>query len=211
MEKVYKLLHDEGHSGDSLKDGFLLKYEGWNTLSYQLIDPKTPINKLPSTIYFQANFNVIPEFDYPTTDVGISVMSQRMFHLISDLKKHFYESIPVVMLDDTYLGGLQTLEGEIKEDVSRIDSYLVLKENEFQNDVFDYDNSEFKMSRRIEGQIGRIKKICLKEPSNGFAPIFRISETPSTLFVSEKTKETLESNDIKGCVFEEVEVTPFAS
>ena len=205
--KVYKLLHDNNHSGDSEKDGFLLKYDGWNLLPYQLIDPKIPVEKLPSQIHFQANFNVIPKYDYPVTDVGVSVMSVKMYDTLDGIGNVNMDILPVVMLDDTYLGGVQTQNGSIKNDVPRLNSYVVVKVKKFLEGVFDYENSDYKMSRRIEGQIGRIRKIVLKESQIGFPPLFRIAETASTLFISQAAKEALESAGIKGCVYEEIEVS----
>ena len=53
---------------------------------------------------------------------------------------------------------------------------------------------------------GRITKLVLKEPKEGFPEIFRIREKASELFVLEIFKNKIEESSIKGCFFEEVEV-----
>ncbi|MEC3907484.1 hypothetical protein VOI54_10675 [Tamlana sp. 2201CG12-4] len=42
--------------------------------------------------------------------------------------------------------------------------------------------------------------------SEDLPPIFRINESPSKIFVTDKAKEALETNGVRGCVFEKVEV-----
>jgi hypothetical protein len=47
----------------------------------------------------------------------------------------------------------------------------------------------------------------LKEPLGGFSALFRVDVISSSLFISQSAKEALEAAGIKGCVFEEVEVS----
>jgi hypothetical protein len=47
----------------------------------------------------------------------------------------------------------------------------------------------------------------LKKPINGFPPLFRLDESRSKLFISEEAKRALELSDIKGCIFEPIEVS----
>lgn len=201
---VYKLSHDYNHSGDPEIDAKIVSYEGSVKLPYYLIDIKTyPLAVLPSKIYFQANFNLIPDYDYPLTDFEIPVMSMKMLEVLESVDKFSYHRIPVIMLDDTCLD----INAGAFEGISQIDTYCTIRLERINDDLFDYEKSDYKMSRRLEGQLGRIKRVVLKRPGQGFPPIFRISETPSTLFVSQAAKEALESNGIRGCIFEAVEVS----
>lgn len=54
-----------------------------------------------------------------------------------------------------------------------------------------------------------VSKYVFKEPKDGFPPLFRVFEKPSSIFISEEAKKVLEANNIKGCIFEEVEVTSY--
>lgn len=204
MNNVYKLSHDYNHSGDSEIDAKVIEFEGSSKLPYYLIDVKTySLNVLPSRIYCQANLSLIPDYDYPLTDMEIPIMSLKMLEILESVNTFDYYRIPVIMLNDTCLD----LIPEGIDRIPQIDSFFSIRLNEINDGFFDYEKSDFKMSRRLEGQIGRIKKIVLKRPDHGFPTLFRISETPSTLFISYEAKEALEAANIKGCVYEEVEVS----
>lgn len=205
MSKSYILKHDFTHSGDPERDAFHVPFQYSDRASTIFLNPKYK-DKLPNLIYFQANFNLIPEFDYPLTDLNIPVMSDRMLEVLKVIGAFESFEVPVVMFDDTFLGDRFNSDGSLNLEVERVESYqaLVIMNRE---SVFDFDNSEFTPSTIDPSKPGVISRVVLRKPENGFLPIFRIPETPSTLFVSQEAKEALELAGIKGCVFEEVEVS----
>jgi hypothetical protein len=167
------------------------------------IEPK----ETPSIIYFQANFNVISdESDYPIVDLGIPVVSKKMLKVLTDLKNFEFKEISTCMIDDTFSGKIFNEKKELLDNVPTNRKFITLQILSYTS-CFDYDNSVFRPLRSNPDLPGIIKKMVLKEPDKGFPPIFRIKESSSKLFVSEEAKEALERADIKGCIFEEVEVS----
>ena len=53
-------------------------------------------------------------------------------------------------------------------------------------------------------------QFVLKKPKIRFPPLFRVKYTPSSLYVRQEVKDDLLNNNIKDCVFEAVEVTPYS-
>ncbi|MTI30877.1 hypothetical protein [Xanthovirga aplysinae] len=200
--KVYKLTHDYNHSGDPERDAFHFPFEHANKASIMFINPKYR-ERLPDKIYFQANFSLIPEYDYPLTDLRIPVMSLKMLSVLKSLGEFEHLEVPVEMIDDAY--PVEDVES-LQEEVPVIKTYIALMLMSREN-VFDYKTSIFEPSSFDPSKPGIIEKLVLHKPKNGFAPIFRIDEAPDILFVSQTAKESLEVNGIKGCVFKPVEVS----
>lgn len=208
MSKVYKLSHDYNHSGDSERDAFHVPFEGDNNISVYMIDTEMyDSNLLPDRIYFQANFRLIPYYDYPLTDLNIPVMHQRMLDVFLSLGEIKYEGIPVTMIDDTHLDKRFDESGNLNPSVPKNESYFAIRLTDGLYDFLDLDSSDYRPSRVNPNIPSRIRKVVLKKPAQGFPPLFRVKFTPSTLFISLAAKEALEANNIKGCVFEEVEVS----
>ncbi len=203
MSKVYILKHDYNHSGDSERDAFLIKRQREAGIESILVDIKEI--RLTEPLYFQSNFAIVSRIDYPLTDLIIPIISKKFQEAIQRTEKIQHVLHPVIMFDDTYLGDRFKNDGTLKDDVPRIEAFHALQLLEYV-DCFDYDNSEYRMVRDTPRLI---RKFVLKEPTNGFPAIFRISETPSSLFVSEKLKAEIELAEIKTCIFEEVEVTAY--
>ncbi len=202
MVKVYTLNHDYEHSGDPERDAFHISFNGDDMISSFLLNPK--YEELPDVIYFQANFNLIPEYDYPLTDLNIPVFSRRMMDIILGIGGCKFKEVSVVMIDDTYFKDKFNSKGELLPEVPVEKEYLTFQLQE-RLEVFDYERSVYKMLKSQPDKPGIIKKMVLKEPSIGFPPLFRIKEKASVLFVSKEAKEALEAENIKGCVFEPVE------
>jgi hypothetical protein len=205
MTKCYILKHDYEHSGDSEKDAFHVPFQYSDRASTIFLNPKYR-DKLPSIIYFQANFNLIPKFDYPLTDLSVPVMSDRMLDILKQVRYFESVEIPVVMFDDTFLGERFDKHGNLKPEVKRIEGYRAIMIIDRQS-VFDFARSKFEPSTIDPSKPGVILDIVLREPENGFPSIFRIPETPSTLFISQTAKEALEQAKINGCVFDEIKVS----
>ena|SRR5690606_12613399 len=128
MKKVYKLERDFNHSGDSERDAFHVPFEGNDNISYYMSDTEMYNNSLlPKQIFFQANFQQIPDYDYPFTDLNIPVMSMRMLSAILSVKTISYELIPVIMIDDTYLGKRLDANDSLVSTVPIIENYVAIR------------------------------------------------------------------------------------
>jgi hypothetical protein len=69
-------------------------------------------------------------------------------------------------------------------------------------DAIDFENSEYE--EPIAGSLlsPRINRLVLREPTNGFPPIFRLAkEHTDYLYVSQTAKQALEEAGIKGIRF----------
>ncbi|MBI9064673.1 MAG: hypothetical protein JEZ14_21995 [Marinilabiliaceae bacterium] len=204
MEKVYKLSWDLSHSGDPEKDAFHLPFKNENEFGVDIISLRE--FELPEQIYFQANFNLIPKYDYPLTSLEVPVVSKRILEILNSLGDFSFRLIPVIMIDDTYFSELFDANNRLNSNVPVNTSYSIIQIMSY-TEVFDYENSIFEEDFILP--VGHIDKLVLKKPQNGFPPIFRIQEKASEIFISKEAKEALELANIKGCVFEEVEVTPY--
>ena len=208
MKNIFKLILDTKRLGDPAYDAVILPTEHSTKFRYIFSNPNLyGIENLPSEIYFSANFNYIPEYDVPFKDSGLFVISKRFEKIIFEIKDiPSHVTVPVIMIDDTYMEERFNEDGSLKKEVPINIDYLALRLSHLL-DCFDYDKSDFRPLRSNHKAPGRIKKLVLKEPLSGFPPIFRVNVISSAIFVSEETKVVLEREKIKGCVFEEVEVS----
>jgi len=201
---VFKLAKDHYHSGDPEFDAFHIPFPNSNMFPINMLS----INDFdyPEMIYLQANFDLIPLYDYPLTDLSIHVMSNKMIELIKSVKEFSHKTIPVTMIDFTFLENLFDEAGLINNKAKTNKDYYAVQLKDYAENVLDLQNSKYRMSRVYPGEISFISKIVLKEPDNGFPSIFKIKGIADT-FISHETKRILEMNNIKGCVFTPVEVS----
>jgi hypothetical protein len=200
--KVYELNWEFEHLVDMNEDCSVVPFEGLENFRFQLggIDIYTPKNE----IILQGNFNVIPQnTDYPIVDIAIPLMSKKMILLIEQGSHVQLNKVDATIIDDTFLGEIFDNIGNLNSGIRKNNEYQFVQVLEYLH-VFDYDNSVFKPLRSNPEKIGIINKLVLKEPVQGFPSIFRIAEKSSMLFVSDSTKKILESNGIKGCIFNEI-------
>jgi hypothetical protein len=200
--RAYLLENDFNHSGDLERDAFLVpsKVDPMIGMIINYIERVA----LPDAIYFQANFELIPKYDFPLTDLTIPVMSKKMLNVIKRYGDFDFRTVPVIMIDDTYLEGPFDTEGNLKRDVPINDDYVVIQLLKY-TDAFDREASEYIMRRGRPDKVGAIRKLVLREPVSGFPSLFKIPELSNKLFVNESVKCGLIEAGILGCVFEEVD------
>jgi len=162
--------------------------------------------ELPNQLFFASDYKIIPAIDFPKNDIGLTIFSNKMLTIFTNLGDFKFRSLPTIMLDHKEMEAYHIEEGELLEDLKkRNDDYVGIQLMEYTS-AFDKENSEYKVSRAIPDMI-RIRELVLKEPEKGFPPIFKIEEDTTMLFITEQAKNALEAANIKGCVFEEVEVS----
>ena len=202
MKKVYKLHYDFNHLMDADFDSFHIEFENSKMIGANMISTRN--FELPEKIYFQANFNIISNYDYPITDLGIPIMSKRMINILFKIKSFKFREIPIVMIDDTFMGDLFNSDGKLVTNVVTNNNFIAVQLMETCI-AFDYKNSVYEEDFILP--VGYIKKLILQEPENGFPSLFKIEESLADMFISEEAKNALEKQNIKGCIFEEVEVS----
>tara|TARA_R110001583_G_scaffold41589_1_gene132179 strand:- start:598 stop:1227 length:630 start_codon:yes stop_codon:yes gene_type:complete len=204
MKKIYSINWDYNHSEDMERDAFHIPFENSDKASTLFLSSRYK-DKLPDYILFRANFNIIPEFDYPLTDLNVPILSDRMISILNEIDDFEAIFTKVIMLDDTYLESIYDETGNLKSEIKTALNYKALTIVN-REDCFDFENSIYQPSELNPNKPGFIEKLVLKS-TEYLPPIFRIRETPSKLLITESAKSALEKNDIKGCVFEEVETT----
>ena len=178
---------------------------GIDTIGYDMMN--TESFNMPKEIYLRANFNVIPNnTDYPITDLTFPIISKKMIDILLSVKKINIKYFQTIMIDDTFLDDYLDENGKLNQNIPLNTSFFAIQFLQVE-DVFDYSTSIFKPMRSNPELPGIIKKMVLKEPENGFPPLFKIKESLPNIFVSQEAKEALEEQNIKGCIFEEVEVS----
>jgi hypothetical protein len=204
MTKVYKLLHEYEHLVDMDFDATSEPFENKDTIGYDMMNI-IPFD-MPNKIYLRANFNVVPNnTDYPITDLTFPIFSKNVLDLLNRIQKIEIASFPTIMIDDKFSDDYLDQNRDVHSELNLDASFFAIQFLELSN-VFDYTNSLFKPMRSNPELPGIIKKLVLKEPENGFPPLFKIEESLSSIFVSQEAKEALELHSIKGCIFEEIEV-----
>lgn len=204
MNRIYVLNWDYTHSQDMERDAYHIPFPDSNKSSIIFLSDKY-LNKLPKHIYFRSNLSILNDIDFPLNDLKIPVVSQKMMNILNGCGVFRSITTPVSMLDDTYLDNPFDQNGTLKITVQKNERFLVLTLPD-REDCFDQIKSIYEPSELNPSIPGFINTLVLIQ-SVSLPPIFRIKEAPSKLFVTEKTKEALELNNVKGCVFEEVETS----
>lgn len=210
MNKAYRLKVDNSQIVDDFPNIHKIKQEDYLDLSHLLASEKHELTE--NEIIARANFDQITKYDFIQNEFGIPVLSNRFIDLLNLYDDKELKLVPVILLDDIIPPNkiYKTFGKGIKKDVPINTDFNTVKFNK-QFDYCDLEKSSFRKLRSQPDSLGILKQVVLKEPKNGFPSLFRIKESISMLFVSGEAKEALESNGIKGCLFDEVEVTPYNS
>ena len=197
MNKNYILSWNTSHLIDVDSDAWLVKFPGYENVSLALLRSY----QLPERIEFDAIFDVIGLSDYPVNNVSWPIMSKRMLEVLSEIGAFPYKAIPLVMIDCEVVSienGIAIRSG--KENYEFIG--LQLLEH---LDAFDWERSVYEPHPRMANRASYIKKLVLKEPKEGFPPLFRLSAHPSALFITDKAREALKSKGIRGVFYTDAE------
>jgi hypothetical protein len=208
--KIYKLLKDFKYLGHinyvKHQEGALhIPFKGENDISYYMSSIEN--FELPKVINFGADFNVIPKTDFPFNSLLLTILSNKMLVLLADLADFKFRKVPVVMFNHKELEAFHIEEGIGLEYLKECNQdYFAVQLMEY-TDAFDIENSLYEEHYLYPEKIGSVRKLTLKQPDKGFPPIFKIEEDSTLLFITEQAKIALETAGIKGCEFEEVEVS----
>jgi hypothetical protein len=122
------------------------------------------------------------------------IMSRRMLNVLLSVGSFSHQVIPVIF---THIDGLVP-SGEERHDfiiLQLLDHFDGLDRGKTEyNSTFDESNPELE-------QVNITGEMILKEPPEGFPPIFRVKEKRTYLYVSATAKEALEKASIQGLSF----------
>jgi len=157
-------------------------------------------------VYGRANLSHLPKFDFIANDLKVPVLSPRFVKISKLVNCEDFNLVPMILLDESFSGDYFSKNGNLIGEVNKLEGYYTLK-FVIQRDYCNIEKSLFRKLKSQPNSLGIIKKIVLTLPKSGFPKMFKIKETISSLFVSESMKHILEASSIKGCLFEEIEVS----
>jgi hypothetical protein len=161
------------------------------------INQPEPVDFIPH-LEFDATFEALAKTDYPDNSEQFSILSKRMLEILLSIRDFPHQTFPVIMVNrGTDLDGHPTNPDGTEEN----HDYVLLHLTEH-IDSFDWEQSEYEMNPKVANHADRLSKLVLKEPKDGYPPIFRMSPISDDVFISAEAREALEVAGIKGLKFQ---------
>jgi hypothetical protein len=200
LKQAHELRHDAVHIEDTSReyDAYIVEWPEYREYSIKFMDPDD-FEYPTHGVKFQGYESSLSDTDYPYCSVSWPIMSKRMLNVLLSVKDfpHRTWDVPFVGFPDNAPEGL--LVQELRDGVHH-DEFVAVQLLE-QLDIFDRENSEYKMHNVFPDEIGRIRKLVLRVPEEGLPPIFRLKVNPVPLHVSPEGRAALEAAHIKGIRF----------
>jgi len=201
--KAYILNVQKNEAHDLDYDAYLIPFENSEFLGARIMGIQ-PF-KVSRPIYFLTDFIQMIDYDYIDNEKGVPLLSNRLLKLLQSKEQSNLSILPVTLVSDCYLDSRFDKNGTLKSDVPFNSNFSLIQLQKF-TDVFDAKNSEYDIDED-DGEVEYIDKLVLTCARKSFPPIFKIKEDLTCLFVNGEVKEAIELAGLKGCVFEEVEVS----
>lgn len=129
--------------------------------------------------------------DYPSVRESWPIMSKRMYNTLLSVGSFPHQVIPITVVSD------------LKDSDETTDDFIAVQLTKHLENVLDLENSVYEDTEYL----GRVFELmALKEPKEGFPPLFRIKEKPTRLYVSSKAKIALENAGLKDIDFSTYEL-----
>jgi hypothetical protein len=195
-DAVYVLRREFSHLTAGVEvDAWLVEFPGWRNISWLL----TKEYELPERIQFKAVFEALHSTDYPLSNVRWPLVSRKMLDMLRSVGDFPHRAIPVEMINCKVRGGSPV---SILDDKDH--GFFILQLTQHL-DAFDWEKSVFTPHPRLTNRVSRIEKLSLKEPIDGFPPIFQLSVYLGIFFVSAQARMALEGEGIKGIEFRDID------
>jgi hypothetical protein len=230
-QKAYKLTrdHDRFQDGeveiDPHKDGYLeSRFPNWRGMEMAFFSA-VPITlggtegkilrerknrniigaRMPEEIIFAGLKDWLSPTDYPYIYESSTwpVISKRMLDVLLSVGEFPHQVIPVSFVN-VYSPKYSEEEWLAKIPL-RNNDYIILQLLEL-SDVFDMEKSKYNTERGLANPdeiiICDVQNMVLKEPMDGFPPIFRVKGNDLCLHISAEAKQALEDAGIQGLDFD---------
>jgi hypothetical protein len=159
--------------------------------------------QMPADLLFVGFDDLFVYTDYPyILETRLwPIMSRKMLVVLLSLGNFSHQLIPVTFkCVSDFLSPYEKIQ-----ETSSIFNYNFLIIQLLEHlDAFDMDRSDYTKTpyeSNPKAERINIHKMVLKEPVNGFPPIFRVKEDETSLYVSAEAKEALEKAGIQGLDF----------
>jgi hypothetical protein len=165
---------------------------------------KTTPYDLPDPVIFWGNPEFLNYVDYPTSNVNWPIMTRRMHYTLMTVGDFPHRAIPVAMMDGTRFTYEPErrffTDGKPNPEITNLSDLVIVQLLE-RYDYFDFENSDYERHPRDADWVRSVDKYVLNEPLGGFPPLFRLTVTPSQLFISVKAREALKEAGIHGTAY----------
>jgi hypothetical protein len=201
VKQAYELKHDVDHLNKLSHDYDAYIVEWPEYLDYGLNFKQPNDFEYPNhRVEFYGYESCLSLTEYPFNNVSWPIMSGQMLNTLLKVREfpHRTWDIPIVGVpDNTPVKKLKKgLGGSIHHDNEFV-AVQLLEEL----DIFDWENSVYKMHSIFPDEVDRIRKLVLKVPEKGLPPIFRLTVSPVVLYISPEGRAALEAANIKGVRF----------
>ena len=141
-------------------------------------------NELPCPIQFCAISDAVPYTDYPHNDIRWPIMSERMLEVLLGVREfpHRIYSIEVVDIGIAPIGDT---------------NFVAVQLTTYQG-YFDWERSVYDRQGSSQTRVVGIRSFVLNLPEEGPPPLFRLSATPTDLFISDEARQALREAGIRG-------------
>ncbi len=188
--------YKEGERGQW--DAYLIEFPGSDKIRFWNAQPLN----LPEPVEFDAQTDVLGSIDYFTTVPTWPVMSRRMLDVLLSVREFPHQVVPLLMHETPVLSEEVEMEGRPYIRTGKVNHDYVAVQLLELLDVFDWENSVYELDPDFPGELdGFPEKIVLKEPEDGFPPLFRIKPLETLLYVSAEGRAALEAAKIRGVRF----------
>jgi len=186
-----------GPLGDDEHDARLIQFPGWeNTMGL-----KHFADKIPTPAYFESHPYTVSHTDYPYNDVLWSIMSAHLLETITLVGQFQHKRYSIVMLNEEVPPAERlNADGTYKPDAMLQASFAAVEVQE-NIDCFDHEHSVYMPDEENPGGFFAIQQLVLKEPSDGFPPLFHVVGIPLTIFTTQNVKDAVEAANLKGFAF----------
>lgn len=152
--------------------------------AYETLCRTREFSELSSPIQFYAISDAVPYTDYPHNNIRWPIMSERMLEVLLEVREFPHRTYSIEVVDI----GVAPV-GDTKFVAVQLTTY---------QDYFDWERSVYDREGSSQTRVVSIDKFVLNFPEEGPPPLFRLSATPTDLFISDEARQALREAEIRG-------------
>jgi hypothetical protein len=181
-------------------DAELVPFDGSEDISTEMYRYPESV-EFPNPVMFHGLLKTVRQSDYPLTRPSLPLMSKRMVEVLKSVGSFPHNALPTRIIDGAV--GRRLSDGDCHYDEPGnlkpeyyTDDYVLLQLTEHLN-AMDLDRSEYERYNPKTNLVRFVDKFVFKDTGREFPPIFRLTNSPVDLFISEAAKEALEAAGMK--------------